>query len=196
MLRYLLFTLSGIAFFNTMCVAQELRTVNRTATSTPNVHLNEAPGPGVAWITNKQFGKGTIEFDVKGKDALQQSFVGVAFHGVNDSTYDAIYFRPFNFQVPDAGRRSHSVQYISLPANDWQLLREKYPGKYENEIDPSTDPNKWFHVKIVITDEEATAYVNGNRCLTVTLLGTQKTGMIGYWVGNGSDGDWKNLKTD
>ncbi len=196
MLRYLLLAFSGIVSFNSICNAQELRAVNRMATSGAVIHLNEAPGPGVAWIKNKQFRKGTIEFDVKGKNVLQQSFVGFAFHGVNDSTYDAIYFRPFNFQVPEAGRRNHSVQYISLPANDWQLLREKYPGKYENEIDPSTDPNKWFHVKIVITDDEAAAYVNGKRCLTVTLLGTQKTGMIGYWVGNGSGGDWKNLKTE
>ncbi|WP_142684148.1 family 16 glycoside hydrolase [Chitinophaga polysaccharea] len=196
MLRYILFAFIGIVSFNSICAAQELRTVNRTATGNDVIHLNEAPGAGVAWIRNKQFDKGTIEFDVKGKDVLQQSFVGFAFHGVNDSTYDAIYFRPFNFQVPEAGRRSHSVQYISLPANDWELLREKYPGKYENEIDSSTDPNKWFHVKIVVTDDEAAAYVNGKRCLTVTLLGTQKTGMVGYWVGNGSGGDWKNLKID
>lgn len=194
MLRYIMLTLSGIICLTHICTAQELRAVNRTVTGDSIIHLNEAPDAGIAWIENKQFSNGTIEFDVKGKNVLQQSFVGIAFHGVNDSTYDAIYFRPFNFQVPEAGRRGHSVQYISLPANDWPFLREQYPGKYEHEVNPSTNPNKWFHVKIVVTDAEATAYLNGERCLTVPLLSTQKTGMIGYWVGNGSGGDWKNLK--
>lgn len=196
MLRYVMLTLSGIICLAHICAAQELQAVNRTATGDSVIHLNAAPDPGIAWIKNKQFTSGTIEFDVKGKNVLQQSFVGIAFHGVNDSTYDAIYFRPFNFQVPEAGRRGHSVQYISLPSNDWPFLREQYPGKYEHEVNPSTDPNKWFHVKIIVTDTEATAYLNGDRCLTVTLLSTQKTGMMGYWVGNNSSGDWKNLKTN
>ena len=40
------------------------------------VHLNGKPGDGVAWINNITFEKGIIEFDVKGKNVLQQSFVG------------------------------------------------------------------------------------------------------------------------
>ncbi|HWV66460.1 hypothetical protein, partial [Chitinophaga sp.] len=64
MLRYLLLAFSGIVSFNSICnaqEAQELRAVNRMAVSGAVIHLNEAPGPGVAWIKNKQFGKGTIE---------------------------------------------------------------------------------------------------------------------------------------
>ncbi len=99
MLRYIMLTLSGIICFTYICTARELRVVNRTMVNDSTIHLNEAPGAGIAWIKNKQFASGTIEFDVKGKNVLQQSFVGIAFHGVNDSTYDAIYFRPFNFQV-------------------------------------------------------------------------------------------------
>ena len=56
------------------------------------VHLDAKPGDGVAWTNNITFEKGIIEFDVKGKNVLQQSFVGIAFHGLNDSTFDAIYF--------------------------------------------------------------------------------------------------------
>jgi hypothetical protein len=51
------------------------------------VHLNEAEGSGIAWIRGQDFSYGVFEFDVKGKDAFQQSFVGFAFHGLNDSTY-------------------------------------------------------------------------------------------------------------
>lgn len=195
MLRHLFLTLTYLLFLAGTAAAQELRVVNRgMVKDSSNIHLNERPGVGIAWITNSDFADGTIEFDAKGKNKLQQSFVGFAFHGVNDSTYDAVYFRPFNFQVPEAGRRGHSVQYVSLPAYDWSLLRENYPGKYENEIDATTDPNKWFHVKIIVSSPEVSVYVNGQRCLTVSQLSTQKKGMIGYWVGNGSAGDWKNLK--
>ena len=47
-------------------------------------HMNEAPGDGIAWI--KRFTEGTIELDIRGKDAFQQSFVGMAYHGIDDST--------------------------------------------------------------------------------------------------------------
>jgi len=194
MLRYTGITIICLFLLAITAGAQELRVVNRAMIKDSAVHLNEAPGMGVAWLTPSNFSNGTLEFDVKGKNLLQKSFVGIAFHGVDDTTYDAIYFRPFNFQVPEAGRRGHSVQYISLPAHDWQQLRQDFPGKYENEIDPSTNPNKWFHVKVVVAYPEVSVYVNEKRCLTISQLSTQKTGMIGYWVGYGSSGDWKNLE--
>jgi hypothetical protein len=193
MFRHIFITLTSLVFINLNGMAQELQAVNRIATGDAVIHLNEAPGAGVAWIKGSDFGNGTIEFDVKGKNVLQRSFVGIAFHGVNDSTYDAVYFRPFNFQVPEKGRRAHSVQYISLPNHEWFQLRDEFPGKYENEIDPTTDPNAWFHVKIVINFPEVSTFINGKRCLSVTQLSKQKSGMVGYWVGNGSAGDWKNL---
>ncbi len=57
------------------------------------VRLSESSGEGVAYLQGMEFANGTIEFDVRGKDVQQQSFVGVAFHGVDGTTYDAIYFR-------------------------------------------------------------------------------------------------------
>ena len=62
-----------------------------------SLNLAEADNAGIAWIKNKQFTNGTIEFDVKGRNEFQRSFVGVAFHGLNDTTYESVYFRPFNF---------------------------------------------------------------------------------------------------
>src|SRR5580698_970635 len=100
--------------------------VNRTVTSdggVGSIHLNEVEGVGIAWIKGREFKEGIIEFDIKGKDAFQQSFVGFAFHGVNDTTYEAIYFRPFNFRSADAARKLHAVQYIANPAYDWPKLR-------------------------------------------------------------------------
>ena len=193
MYRHFSIAVTCLLLLTGTCFAQQLRLVNRSLIQDSVIHLNKADGPGEAWISHQEFSNGIIEFDVKGKNVLQQSFVGLAFHGQNDSTYDAVYFRPFNFQVPEPVRRSHSVQYISLPKYDWFTLRDQYPGKYENEVDTATDPDRWFHVKLVIEFPEIMAYVNGKKCLSVTQISSLKTGMVGYWVGNGSSGEWKNI---
>jgi hypothetical protein len=159
------------------------------------VHLNAKAGDGIAWINNINFGKGIVEFDVKGKNVMQQSFVGIAFHGADDSTFDAVYFRPFNFQSPDAARKSHSVQYISMPKYDWSVLRQNYPDKYESALTGTIDPESWFHAKIVVEADKITVYVNNDTkpSLVVSPLTKRTTGDIGFWVGNNSDGDFANL---
>src|SRR5688500_17737323 len=111
-----------------LAVGKGLTVFNRTATTVTDgprkgVHLDEQPGDGVAYVAGVEFADGTIEFDVKGKDLQQQSFVGVAFHGVDATTYDAIYFRPFNFKTDDPARRLRAVQYIAHPTYTWQKLR-------------------------------------------------------------------------
>jgi hypothetical protein len=161
----------------------------------PVVHLSEKPNNGVAWLNDVNFKTGIVEFDVKGKNKMQQSFVGIAFHGLNDSTYDGVYFRPFNFQSPDTTRRNHSVQYISLPKYDWSALRERYPGKYENALVNTMDPENWFHAKIIIEADNITVYVNDDKkaSLMIKPVNNRTTGKIGFWVGNNSDGDFKNL---
>jgi len=93
--------------------------VNRTISGdagTGSIHLNEGEGSGIAWIKGQSFNEGVIELDIQGKDAFQRSFVGIAFHGSNDTTYEAVYFRPFNFRSTDPVRKSHAVQYIASPA--------------------------------------------------------------------------------
>jgi hypothetical protein len=172
--------------------------VNRTVspgTEVGSVHLNEAEGSGIAWIKGEHFSYGVIEFDVKGKDVMQQSFVGFAFHGLNDTTYEAVYFRPFNFRSADHARKAHAVQYIANPKYDWPKLRADFPNKYEQPVYPSPDPNDWFHVRITVEKNKVSVYVNMNNEPSlvvfplVPLLGEQ----IGYWVGNGSAGDWRNV---
>lgn len=178
--------------------AQNLKVVNRNLSVDSTIRLNEAPGVGIAWFKNKfsykVFANGIIEFDARGRNVPQGSFLGIAFHGVNDSTYDAVYFRPFNFQAADKERQKHSVQYISMPKYDWELLRTDHPGKYENDIIPAPDPTSWFHVKIIVEWPMVTAFVNDKQVLSVKQLSEQKNGHIGFWVGNTSPGEFKNLK--
>jgi hypothetical protein len=202
----------SIAFMNMEGIAQQqalkpdlskvsnFNTVNRRLTVSNQqgktiVHLDAKLGDGVAWINNVNFEKGVLEFDVKGKNIMQQSFVGIAFHGANDSAFEGVYFRPFNFQSADAERKGHSVQYISLPQFDWSVLREKYPGKYENALSKTVDPQSWFHAKVVVDGENITVFVNNDSkaSLLVKPLAERTNGKMGFWVGNNSEGDFANL---
>ena len=103
--------------------AAQWNVVNRTATPLSDngkkgVSLNEVANNGLMIFKGGDFSNGVIELDIKGSNKMQQSFVGFAFHGQDANTFDAIYFRPFNFKSDDAMRRSHSVQYISMPNYD------------------------------------------------------------------------------
>jgi len=158
--------------------------------------LSENSGDGVAYLPGVELTNGTIEFDVKGKDVQQQSFVGVAFHGVDGTTYDAIYCRPFNFRAEDPARRSHGVQYVAHPTHTWQKLRTEQPGKYEQAVNPVPDPNAWFHVRVVVAGTKVSVFVNDAKeaSLVVDQLSDRKKGLVGLWVGNTSGGDFANLK--
>jgi len=177
-----------------------LRLINRGASrlvdgARKGVRLSEAPGEGVAFLPGIELADGTIELDVRGKDVAQQSFVGVAFHGVDGAAYDAIYFRPFNFRATDPVSRSHAVQYHSLPVYTWQKLRADQPGKYEQAVNPAPDPNAWFRARLVIANAQASVFVGDAKdpCLVVKLLNDRKRGLVGLWAGNNSGGDFANL---
>jgi hypothetical protein len=160
------------------------------------VRLSESPGDGVAYLEGIEFANGAIEIDIKGKDVQQQSFVGVAFHGLDEKTYDAIYFRPFNFKTEDQARRIRAVQYISHPTYTWNKLRAENPGKYEKSVIPAPDPNDWFHARIVVASPKVSVFINDAKepSLVIEQLSDRKKGLIGLWVGNTSGGDFANLK--
>ena len=167
---------------------------NRIAGFTDNVvYMNGQAGDGIIWLRNFVFTNGKIEVDIKGKNDQGKSFVGIAFHGLNDSTYDVIYFRPFNFNSPE--RSNHSVQYVSNPKYSWYMLREEFKGKYENTVLPVPNPDDWFHATIVIQYPEIKVYVNRSdqASLKINKLTAIKEGAIGLWVGNNSEGSFKNL---
>ena len=138
---------------------------------------------GIVWINDVNFTTGTIDIDIRGRDVYQQSFLGIAFHGVDTTNYDAVYFRPFNFQSADALRKMHRVQYISAPDYPWERLREQHPLVYENTISPAPDPKKWLHAHIVVTKDEIAVYVNHavTPSLKVKKLNNRTTGLIGLW---------------
>ena len=178
----------------------KLQAVNRDLVSItdhdrPGIQFSEKAGEGLAWLEGVTFANGTIELDIKGKDVLQRSFVGVAFHGQDDKTFDAVYFRPFNFITPDPIRRIHAVQYIAHPDFPWKRLRDEQNGKYEKPVVPVPDPNQWFHAKIVVDYPHVQVFVNNSSepSLSVDQLNGRTQGKLGLWVGEGSGGDFANL---
>jgi hypothetical protein len=105
------------------------------------IQLSENKEEGLIWLPIKDFKNGKITIKVRGKDVLQRSFVGLAFHGLNDTTYDAVYCRPFNFFAKDSVRKIHAIQYISHPIFTWKKLRDERNGIFEKEIINPPNPN-------------------------------------------------------
>ncbi|HEU4722254.1 MAG TPA: hypothetical protein VFS59_12885 [Gemmatimonadaceae bacterium] len=178
-----------------------VRTVNRTHTLVEEngrsiVRLDAKPNDGIAVVEGAPFVEGTIELDVRGEDVQQQSFVGVAWGVQNDTTYEAVYMRPFNFRTPDTARAKRAVQYVAHPTHPWQRLRAETPGKYEKSVSPVPDPTGWVPVRLVVTRTQVSVYANGGDepDLVVPRLSDVKPGPVALWVGNNSRGDFANLR--
>ncbi|MEP7322720.1 MAG: hypothetical protein ABI761_12410 [Saprospiraceae bacterium] len=184
---------------NTYVINRDIEFINEP--SHRGIRLDARYGDGIVWLKNMAFRNGSIEFDVRGKDIKQHSFVGIAFHGEDTLTYEAIYLRPFNFKAETEPFKSRAIQYIARPDYRWQVLREEFSGKYEKPINPPPDPNAWIKVRVVVQGNTISAYINDNKdpSLVVESLGALKSGSIGFFVADTSGGDFANLvitKTD
>jgi hypothetical protein len=180
-------------------IVRDWKAVNRRATVVDSggrkfVRLDERGSMGLAW-TPLDFADGEIELDVRGRDVLQKSFLGVAFHIQSDTAFDAVYLRPFNFRAADSTRHAHAIQYIAQPVYPWDHLRSQRPGQYEKPVLPEPDPNAWVHLKVVVRGNDVSAFVNGSAlpALHVQALSGRTRGGVGLWVGDPSPGDFANL---
>ena len=180
--------------------ARGLRPVNREVAplqGTPvGLRVSEKADNGVIWIEGTDFAEGTLEVDVRGRDVLQRSFLGVAFHRKDDNTYEAVYLRPFNFRAKEPDRHQHAVQYIMLPDYDWPRLRKEFPEEFENPVDASVGPTDWVPLRVVVKGPTIQIHVGKVRepTLEARKLGQLTRGQVGLWTGNNSDGDFANLR--
>jgi hypothetical protein len=179
----------------------QLVAVNRTITTVEEggkkfIRVSELNGEGLVWLPVKAFSSGRIDILMRGKDVLQKSFVGIAFHGLNDSTYDAVYCRPFNFFAQDSVRRIHAIEYIAHPTYTWEKLRTEFNAKYEKAIKDPPDPNGWFRMTLIIEGKTVRAFINDKQepSLVVEKLGQQQAGKIGIFTGSGSGGDFEKIR--
>jgi hypothetical protein len=149
---------------------------------------------GLALPPAIRFSTGTIEIDLKGKDVRGRSFLGVAFNVVDEKTFEAVYFRPFNFKAADPFR-TRAVQYIAWPTNTWEHLRKSAPGQFENSVSPVPDPDGWFHARIEVTDNEVRVFVNQAKEPSLVTKRLSSGGVLrpaGLFV-DSSDGHYANL---
>jgi hypothetical protein len=180
--------------------AGKLKAFNREVTKLNDrgdaVHVSEKADPGIVWLDGVDFAGGAIDVEVRGRDLLQRSFLGIAFHGKDDRTYESAYVRPFNFRATDPERHKHAVQYMTLPDYDWPRLRQQFPDEFENPVHPGISPTDWIPLHIVVTSDRIRVIVGlvANVTLDVRKLGTLERGMVGLWTGNNSDGDFANLR--
>jgi hypothetical protein len=152
----------------------------------------------VIWLEGVTFTDGTIECDILGKSQPRGSnFLGLAFRGVDDATFDCVYFRPFNFRAENPENASHAVQYISHPQWTWQKLRAEKTGEYEKPIAPPPDGDAWFHAKIVVAGKRVSVFVNDapKPSLEIDTLNDRTSGRVAIWGGDAGDGGYfANLK--
>lgn len=136
---------------------------------------------GLVWLPVNAFRQGTFELTVRGRDILQGSFVGVAFHAVNDSTFDDVYCRPFNFRTADPVRRIHAVQYVYEPTYYWQKLRTEQNGKYEKGIANPPAATDWFILTVTVEGDTVKAFINHEPTptLVVQKLNQTMSGKVG-----------------
>mgnify|MGYP001082602154 CR=1 FL=1 len=179
----------------------KLKSVNReikivSDDSGAYLKILESKKEGIVWLPVKDFKTGTIEIEMRGKDVFQRSFIGIAFHGVDDINYDAIYCRPFNFFAKDSVRRIHAVQYISQPDFIWEKLRNERNAVFEKEIIHPPNPNDWFTMKLVIDSTTVKAYINNatQPSLIIEKLNKRTSGKIGLFTADSSGGDFKIIK--
>ncbi len=172
------------------------------------VELTEAPAAGdtltgleeVALLDQPAFSDGTIELWVAstlapGAASDARGFVGLVFRSSADgSHFENFYLRPTNGRADDQLRRNHSAQYASLPDYPWFRLRKETPGKYESYAD--LVPGQWIHVRVVVTGERASLYVNDAPEPTLVVndlkLGAAR-GRIGLWIGPGAIGYFSRM---
>jgi hypothetical protein len=149
---------------------------------------------GLALPRGVELATGTIEIDLKGK-SVRPSFVGVAFNVADEKTFEAVYFRPFNFKAMGefTGR---AVQYIAWPEHPWDQLRQARPAQFEGPISPVPDPDGWFRARIEISAKQVRVFINDRKeaCLTVARLArSDKARPVGLFVDTG-DGLYRNIR--
>ena len=211
----LLFVLTSF-FFCTIAFAQKISLKKADRIIPINTEITEQKHKGKAalkvkaiknnksamvWLPISDFAEGTIEFEMAADRAANshpesRGFAGLAFHISKDTTnYDVIYLRATNGRAEDQVRRNHTVQYMAQPDFDFQVLREKFPEKYETYVDMV--PNEWTKLKIVVEGRITKLYVHDQEQPTLIvkdMLNKTTIGGIALWVGGSTEAYYRNMK--
>ena len=148
------------------------------------------------------FYEGTIDVDIAAErniyaDESVRAFAGIAFRKQSNTQYDMVYLRETNGQlnevVPPGERINRAIQYVSVPKWDFDVLRTQFPGKYEAGA-PIAE-KRWSHLRLLIKNNTISASVDGKPIFNqIQLLEKNPAGSIAYWVGDGTDAYFSNLR--
>jgi hypothetical protein len=85
---------------------------------------------------------------------------------------------------------------MAVPEFDWPRLRKQFPDEFESQVDSSLAPTDWVTLRVVVQERTIRVYVGRDATPTLAArkLGNLSRGIIGLWTGNGSDGDFANLR--
>jgi hypothetical protein len=170
-----------------------LTTFNRQARiTTPGVlHLDARPGEGVAWLDGVTFTEGRITLEVRSPDKPFESRVGIAFHGQDDRAFDAVYVTPRNLKAFDDQHRPRDLHYVSRPGES----RER---QHQGQV-PSPPPSEaWVKLSIEIEGQELRVMAGDDDriALRIELPGARRGERVGLWVGDQSEGWFRELKIE
>lgn len=149
-------------------------------------------------IADSVFHNGIIEVKMLSRllaDApdFARGFIGIAFRiSEDDSSFESFYVRPTNGQSSDPIRKHRAIQYFSYPKYTFDYFREKGITGYEGSAD--IELNEWINLKVIVTDERAEFFVNGQQVLLVDQLKhLDSQGQVGLFVDIGIEGYFKDL---
>ncbi|MHC9000110.1 hypothetical protein [Enterococcus bulliens] len=149
-------------------------------------------------IADSVFHNGIIEVKMLSRllaDApdFARGFIGIAFRiSEDDSSFESFYVRPTNGQSSDPIRKHRAIQYFSYPKYTFDYFREKGITGYEGSAD--IELNEWINLKVIVTDERAEFFVNGQQVLLVDQLKhLDSQGQVGLFVDIGTEGYFKDL---
>lgn len=158
--------------------------------------------PTFVKIKGIDFKNGTIEVKVLSRLLTKapdwaRGFIGLAFR-IDDknSKFESIYIRPTNGRTDNQIRRNHSIQYFAFPDFKFERLRKESPELYESYADMGL--NEWINMKIEVKGKEAKLFLNNGKHPVLIVkdlkLGENIAGGIGLWVGNWTEGFFRDFK--
>ena len=158
--------------------------------------------PTFAKLKNISFENGTIEVKVLSRLITNapdwaRGFIGLAFRIDDKNTkFESIYIRPTNGRTDNQIRRNHSIQYFAFPDYKFERLRKESPELYETYADMGL--NEWITMRIEVKGKEAKLFINNSKHPVLIVkdmkLGENTEGSIGLWVGNWTEGYFRDLK--
>lgn len=158
--------------------------------------------PTFVKIKGINFKNGTIEVKVLSRLITNapdwaRGFIGLAFRIDDKNTkFESIYIRPTNGRADNQIRRNHSIQYFAFPDYKFERLRKESPELYESYADMGL--NEWITLRIEVKGKEAKLFLNNSKHPILIVkdmkLGENTEGAIGLWVGNWTEGFFKDLK--